>query len=114
MLYLELRLGGHGVVGVFREWTGLDSESNVTLRRGITSGNQLSLWRDRVVEDGAEPARVDGSIALLDRSARTVAAYGFRQGWPVKYTGPDLSAKTNEVAIEELVICHEGWTTAAP
>jgi hypothetical protein len=30
------------------------------------------------------------------------------RGWPAKITGPELSSEGNDIAIEELVIAHEG------
>jgi len=30
------------------------------------------------------------------------------RGWPAKWEGPALNARTNEVAIETLEIAHEG------
>ena len=37
-----------------------------------------------------------------------VARWLFERGLPAKVTGPQLNAKTGEIAIEELHIAHEG------
>jgi phage tail-like protein len=37
-----------------------------------------------------------------------IARWNFVNGWPSKVSGPSLSAKTNEIGIEELTIVHEG------
>jgi phage tail-like protein len=55
--------------------------------------------------------RADGSVVLLDESRQEVMRWNFKRGWPCKWTGPSLNAKTNEIAIETLEICHEGLST---
>ena len=133
--HFRLKLGGHESVGVFRECTGLDSEtnviehqsvddnglpvvrkvpgstkwSNIALRRGIDENAELWKWRDKVIKEGPDEARVDGSIELVDYKGTAIATYSFRQGWPVRYAGATLNAQSNEVALEELHICHEGF-----
>lgn len=132
--HFELKLGGREVVGVFRECTGMDSEtevtehkstdgkghpqvrkvagatkwSNITLKRGVDSNRKLWEWRDEVVKGGPDKARVDGTISLLDYDGTPILVYKFLQGWPVKYGGVTLNASSNDVALEEVVICHEG------
>ena len=60
-------------------------------------------------KEGADKARVDGKIELLDISGSAIATYQFKQGWPIKYVAATLDASTNNVALEELQICHEGF-----
>ena len=48
------------------------------------------------------------TITLLDTAHNPVLRWQFSQGWPSKWEGPILSGKSNEVAIETLVIEHEG------
>ena len=129
-----LTLGGNEEVAVFRECTGMDSEtevtehksvdakgqpfvrkvsgatkwSNITLKRGVDTNKKLWDWRQKVVEQGPDAARVDGTIKLLDYDGSAILAYKFLQGWPVKYGGVTLNASSNDIAMEEVVICHEG------
>jgi len=136
--HFTLKLGGHESAGVFRECTGLDSEtdvieqkavdakglpqvrkvpgstkwSNITLKRGVDENLELWKWRDKVLKEGPDDARVDGTIELVDYKGSAIATYAFKQGWPVKYTGVSLNAQANEVAVEELHICHEGLDRA--
>ncbi len=132
--YFRLKLGGKETVGEFRECAGLDSEttvieqmttdangrpviskvagatkwSNITLKRGIDTKVDLWKWRDVVVKQGAEKAIVDGTIELVDYEGKGIATFSFKKGWPIKYSGATLNANGNEVAVEELQICHEG------
>jgi len=120
--------------GIFREVTGLDSEteviehrvtgkggnivvhkvpgalkwSNIVLRRGITDDKKLHDWR-KAIEDGqVESNRKNGSVTCYAPSGDAVAKYTFKNGWPCKWKGPALDASKNEIAIEELEIAHEG------
>jgi phage tail-like protein len=132
--HFRLDLGGRQGVGMFRECSGLDSEtsviehksiddngrpvvrkvpgeikwSNITLKRGVDSKTDLWQWRAKVIEKGAEDARVDGTIEIVDYAGSALATYAFKQGWPIKYVGSALNAGGNEVAVEELHIAHEG------
>ena len=137
--HFELKLGGRETVGVFRECTGMDSEtevteskstdakghpyvrkvagatkwSNITLKRGVDTNSKLWEWRDEVIKSGPDKARVDGTISLLDYDGKAILTYKFLQGWPVKYGGVTLNASSNDVALEEVVICHEGLSREA-
>jgi phage tail-like protein len=132
--HFRLNLGGRENVGMFRECSGLDSEtsvieqkavdanglptvrkvpgatkwSDITLKRGVDENLELWKWRDTVIKEGPESARVDGTIELVDYDGSTIATYAFKEGWPIKYAGSSLNASGNEVALEELHICHEG------
>jgi phage tail-like protein len=46
---------------------------------------------------------------VLDAAHTSVVArWAFVRGLPAKVTGPQLNARTGEIAIEELHILHEG------
>jgi phage tail-like protein len=51
--------------------------------------------------------RRSGSIVLLNEQREPALRWNFREGWPLKWEGPVLNAKSSEVAIEELVIACE-------
>jgi phage tail-like protein len=134
--YFRLTLGGKESAGVFKEASGFDSEieviehkfvdeqgrpsvrkvagghkwSNITLKRGVDESQDIWKWHDTAMKEGADKARVDGKIELLDISGSPIATYQFKQGWPIKYVAATLDASTNNVALEELQICHEGFS----
>ena len=134
--YFRLTLGGKESVGVFKEASGFDSEteviehkaidengrphtrkvaggikwSNITLKRGVDESLDIWKWREQVIQEGPDKSRTNGSVALIDYSGSTIATWSFEQGWPIKYTGATLNAGGNEVAVEEIQICHEGLT----
>ena len=134
--FFMLNVGGKESAGMFREVSGLDSEtdvveqksvdskgiptirkvpgahkwSNITLKRGVDSNLDLWKWREIVVQKGPAEARVDGFIELVDYVGTPIARWKFIQAWPIKYSGATLNASGTEVAVEEIQICHEGLT----
>jgi phage tail-like protein len=93
-----------------RRLPGLMKYTNIVLKRGFTADKSLWAWRKNVVD--GQVKRTSGSIVLLDDARNPVLTWNFREGWPSKWEGPALNAKTSEVAIETLEICHEGLELA--
>lgn len=120
--------------GIFREVSGLDSEtevvehrvtgkggnlivhkvpaatkwSNIVLKRGITDDTKLRDWRKKIEDGQVEQNRKNGSVTLYAPDGTVVARYTFRRAWPCKMQGPQLNAAANELAIETLELAHEG------
>lgn len=91
----------------------------IVLKRGIfvaTEGEyaDTTLWRWlQAAVDGTLPLpRYDGTIEVLNPAdvTKVTARWTFTHGLPMKVTGPQLNAKTGEIAIEELHLVHEGLT----
>jgi len=85
---------------------GLTKYPNIVLKRGLTRDLSLWQWRKTVVDGKAD--RRNGAIVLLDQDRSPALRWIFRNGWPCKWEGPALNAKTSEIAIETLEIAHEG------
>ena len=106
---IEYREGGDKV-NTARKLPGLTKYGNLVLKRGVTTDNSLWNWRKTVIDGAVE--RRSGSIILLDESRQEILRWNFFNGWPCKWEGPALKAKSNEVAIETLEIAHEGLELA--
>jgi phage tail-like protein len=98
---------GNWTHGSARKLPGLTKYANITLKRGVTNSRELYDWRANIINGQID--RRHGSIILLDEKRQEVARWNFREGWPCRMSGPDLNALKNAVALEELVICHEGF-----
>ena len=98
--HFRLDLGGRQGVGMFRECSGLDSETSVIEHKSIDDQGRPVVRK--------VPGEIKWSNITLDYSGSTIATWSFDQGWPIKYTGATLNAGGNEVAVEEIQICHEG------
>jgi phage tail-like protein len=105
MEYREGADNNHGV-NTPRQLPGLVKYNRVVLKWGATQDRSLWEWRLSVIEGRTE--RRSGSISLLDEGRNKVMSWSFHDGWPVKWEGPALNAKTSEVAIQTLEIAHEG------
>lgn len=99
--------------GVIRR-VGRAKYSNIVLKRGMfhSKDNQLARelwdWFQGVVSGRRPVTRYDGAVAVKNHKGDTVATWIFDRGLPAKIRGPELNAKTGEIAIEELHIAHEG------
>jgi phage tail-like protein len=109
----ELVEGGRND-GIVR-MVGRGKYGNIVLKRGMLypkSGAVVSDvwgWMQGVLAGVRPVARYDGVIDVLDPAgAAVIATWTFTRGLPTKVAGPQLNAKTGEVAIEELTIAHEG------
>ena len=82
---------------------------NVTLKRGITSSDDLINWHLDVVNSQFSQSRpANTAIVLQDEQGNQVKRWNLIRALPVKWVGPDLKASSSEVAIESLEIAHEG------
>lgn len=96
---------GNDKVNSPRKIPGLTRYGNLILKRGVTADQSLWNWRKAVIDGQVD--RRSGSIILLDESRAEILRWNFFNGWPCKWEGPALKAKSNEVAIETLEIAHE-------
>ena len=103
---IEYRNGDEGPT--VRKLPGLVKYGNLTLKWGITDSTELYEWRKQVEDGNTMEARKNVAIILLNEVGEPASRWEFRQAWPTKYDAPDLNATGNEVAIENLEVCHEG------
>jgi phage tail-like protein len=101
---------GNDTFGTVQKQPGLMKYNNLVLKRGFTADKRLWAWRKNVLD--GKTKRTTGAIILLDESRSPALRWNFREGWPSKWEGPALNAKTSEVAIETLEIAHEGLELA--
>ena len=88
---------------------GLQQFGDVTLKRGVFKGdNEFFTWWNTVSLNTIE--RRDVTISLLDETHAPVVTWKIKNAWPTKLTSTDLKAEGNEIAIETLVLKHEGLT----
>ena len=125
-------------IGDFREGSGLDSEvdiiecragnhpdfstlkipeinksSDVTLKKGMFKGDlarfaYFSQLNKNLIE------RKVVTITLLDAdNSAALFVWTLKNAFPMKITSTDLNASNTEVAVEELVLAHEGMKMEA-
>jgi phage tail-like protein len=107
--------------GVIRR-AGRAKYTNIVLKRGMfygagaggTVNRDLWNWLQDVVAGVRPIARYDGIIQVMSAGDNVAATWLFDRGLPQKIRGPELNARTGEVAIEELHIAHEGLRLVEP
>jgi phage tail-like protein len=101
---------------VIRKIPGANKYTPITFKKGQTSDRKL--W-DKFAESlssqsiaGKRPGgfkRMNGAVIIKDISGQAVAArYTFSEAWISKYKGGELNASSNNLALEEVTIVHEG------
>ncbi|MGY4765813.1 phage tail protein [Kribbella sp. CWNU-51] len=112
----DLDVGGQNASVVRR--VGRAKYSRLICKRGMfgpAGGDavpELWQWFQDVVAGVRPVRRYDGTVIVQDQLRRPMASWQFFRALPVKIVGPQLNAKTGEVAIEELQIAHEGLLLA--
>lgn len=88
------------------KFPGRTKQTPIVLKRGIVDRSVWDWYFD--VTQGKVTYR-SGSIVVFDPSGKNVTIqWDFERAFPSKWTGPDLNAAQNTVAIETLELVHQG------
>ena len=91
-----------------RKIPGKPKWSDISLKRGIISpDNHFFEWILNTLR--GTPDRRDLTISLVDASGQPITTWKIRNAIAVGLHGPHLDATANEIAIEELIVAHEGF-----
>ena len=127
----EYREGGHNTgPHKFVKW---GRYPNLVFKRGVTLNTDIWDWYYATLYRSKDPVRKNGVVVLTDRGLGLTALAGgpsplalpgldrlpvgvwfFRNALPEKLQGPQLNAKSNEIAIESLELVHEGLYRFGP
>ena len=92
---------------IVRAIPGRVTYSAVTLRFGLTTSQELWDWLMTAVE--GRVSRRNVSIVMLDSSGVSeVLRWNLINAWPEEWYGAPLDAMSRDLAIETLVLAHEG------
>lgn len=100
----EYREGG--VNDHVHRFAGPSRSPNLVLKHGLTAIDTLWDWHQDVVRGRFR--RRSGSIYLLDDRRIPVTWWDFKDGYPVRWNGPDLQAGSAAVAVESVELAHHG------
>ena len=81
---------------------------NITLKKGIATSTELYDWYVEVVNGRITTKNL--SILLLDYQQSEVRRWLIKDTFPIKWTGPDLNATSNNVAFETIELANHGWS----
>jgi phage tail-like protein len=104
--------------GVIRR-VGRGKYGQIVLKRGMLydgGGVDLQLWGwlQSIVAGERPVRRCNGAVEVMSVGDQIAAVWTFDRGLPARIRGPELNARTGEVAIEELTIAHEGLRLGRP
>ena len=102
--YFDYREGGQN--DFIHRFAGPTKYPPLVLKHGLTQIDGLWGWHQEVVKGTIE--RKNGTIYLLDKQGIPVMWWDFKEAFPVRWTGPDLRASSNEVAFESIELAHRG------
>jgi phage tail-like protein len=92
---------------IVRAIPGRVAYSAVTLRFGLSGSGEMWEWLMTAVQGKVRRRNV--SIIMLDPAGETeVLRWNLDNAWPEEWHGAPLDAMSRELAIETLVLAHEG------
>ena len=78
---------------------------NLVLKRGVTYEDALLKW---LWQTQRKAERVNVTVSLVGADGKPVRSWVFNEAFPIKWTGPNLNAGSNQIATEALEIVHAG------
>lgn len=107
---IEYRRGDSPIFST-QKMPGLKKYSDITMKKGVfKSDNKFWDWFNQIKMNTIK--RIPVTISLLDEEGSPTMVWTLTNAWPTKITGTDLKSTGNEVAVETIVIAHEGLTVA--
>lgn len=116
---LELHVGVEefaegGQNGYVHKFPGRMSWPNLVFRRGITQSDALFDWVGRssgegFAAGGSKLARTTGAVSLVGDDGKPLRSWSLIEPFPVRWTGPRLSAKDSAALEEEVEVAHHGF-----
>jgi len=79
---------------------------NLVLKRGLATSDVIYKWHQDVTMGIIE--RKFLTVILVDSQKKELKRWMFQNAFPVKWTGPDLKADSNTLAIESVEMVHQG------
>ncbi len=83
---------------------------NLVLKRGVTYEDALLKW---LWKTQRETQRIAVTVSLIGPDGEDVRSWSFQDAFPIKWTGPNLNASSNQIATEALEIVHGGLQMGA-
>jgi len=82
----------------------------IVLQHGVTTrSSSLWAWHEAVLQGDILAARKSAAIVMYDPAGTPVARYHLELAWPSKLEIGGLKAGANEVGIESITLCQQGF-----
>lgn len=83
---------------------------NVTLKRGMTSNQDLWIWFTAAAGNANRGTTADGVILMLDAARTPRVRFHLFDCLPIKIKAPALNAKDGILAVEEMQLAYSSFT----
>lgn len=108
----EIHEGGQN--GYVHQMPGRMSWPHLIFKRGITQSDALFSWMSKssgegFAGNGNKLTRSTGAVTVLDAEGTRLRAWEFDGVYPVRWSGPEFSANSNEALQEQLEVVHHGF-----
>lgn len=105
-----------GENGFVHKFPGRMTWPNLVFKRGVTDDDALMQWvRESSGEGFAANKNVlqrpTGAVSIVDHQGLALRSWSLIAPFPVRWTGPRLSAKDSTALEEEVEVAHHGFTT---
>lgn len=90
---------------ILRKRPGRTKYTDITLKRGKTTNNELWQWRKSVID--GQIIRKSGSIVICADDGSEISRFNFFEAWPTKWKGFVLDGKGNDGNVEEITLTVE-------
>jgi len=101
----EYRYGNHKLNNTLKV-TGLGKSADVTLKRGVMGSDTVYKWFDRI-RNGQNDMQTVRIELRNEENSETVQTWVLNNARVIKFSMGPLSAKSNEIAMEELTLSFE-------
>jgi phage tail-like protein len=79
---------------------------NLVLSRGLINIDLFYMWYLATSEGLIQ--QLNGTILLLNSQQIPVLWWTFKKAYPVKWEGPKFNASSDEIAVEQIELVHQG------
>lgn len=105
----EYAEGGNN--GYLHRLPGATKVGNLILKRGITVDNELFKWYQKIVQGIMDLRSV--TVTVYATSGDPVVRWELLKAFPCKWSGPQMAANGETVALETVELAHLGTVTAS-
>lgn len=99
---------------VTQKLPGRDDGGEITLKRGVTRGQDFWKWRQQVTAGDIQGARRNIQITLFDRAYNEVMEFEYKNVWPSSISVTGIESSSDSYLIEEITLQHEGFNFDFP
>ncbi len=80
---------------------------NITLKRGLSTSDELYQWYKRIINGKLDEQR-NLAVLIYNTEGEELQRWDFLQAYPVRWVGPTMDANNSLVAIETFELAHAG------